>query len=266
MNEQYSYTIEGSGPGLLLAHGAGGGVEANFGPLMADLRGTHTVVGPDLPGAGATPRSASPLDLDTVADTLVATAVGAGVERFTVLGYSLGTAVAVRAATRHPDRVEGLVLTAGFVRPDHRTRLTLGLWRELLDGDRALLARFATLVAVGAPALEALSDEELAARLSAAEGFVPEGSPEQVDLAASVDTREDLPRIAVPTLVVATALDRLVPPEASRELAEGIPGAEYAEVESGHLIADEAPDAWLSLVRDFLDRHGRARVSEGGNG
>ncbi|AFR09372.1 alpha/beta fold hydrolase [Nocardiopsis alba] len=246
MNEQYSYTIEGSGPGLLLAHGAGGGIEANFGPLMADLRGTHTVVGPDLPGAGATPRSASPLDLDTVADTLVATAVGAGVERFTVLGYSLGTAVAVRAATRHPDRVEGLGLTAGV--------------GELLDGDRALLARFATLVAVGAPTLEALSAEELTARLRAAEGFVPEGSPEQVDLAASVDTRDDLPRITVPTLVVATTLDRLVPPEASRELAEGIPGAEYAEVGSGHLIADEAPDAWLSLVRDFLDRHDRARV------
>lgn len=255
MVEHFTSTVKGSGPGLLLAHGSGGGAEANFGPLMDDLAATHTVVAPDLPGSGATPRSTVPLGLDTVADTLVATAVGAGVERFTVLGYSLGTAIAVRAATRHPERVTGLVLTSGFARLDNRMRLAVQVWRELLEGDRELLARFLTLMATGAPALEALSPDELEKAVAELAVSVPAGTPEQVDLVAGVDNRADLARITVPTLVVATTLDPLVSPALSRELAAGIPGAELVEVEAGHLVAAEAPQRWLDLVRAFLDRH-----------
>ncbi|MFD6951492.1 alpha/beta hydrolase [Nocardiopsis sp. TSRI0078] len=255
MVEHFSHTVKGSGPGILLAHGGGGGAEANFGPLMEDLASTHTVVAPDLPGSGATPRSTVALDLDTVADTLVATAVGAGVERFTVLGYSLGTAVAVRAASRHPDRVTGLVLTAGFARPDNRIRLAVRVWRELLEGDRELLARFLLLVAQGTPSLESMEVAELERAVADLAAFVPEGSPEQVDLVAAVDTRAELSGITVPALVVAATLDRLASPELSRELAAGIPGAELVEVESGHLIAAEAPEQWRATVRDFLDRH-----------
>jgi pimeloyl-ACP methyl ester carboxylesterase len=255
MVEHFTHTVKGSGPGLLLAHGGGGGAEPNFGPLMADLTRTHTVVAPDLPGSGATPRSTVPLDLDTTADTLVATAVGAGVERFTILGYSLGTGIAVRAATRHPERVTGLVLTAGFARMDNRMRLAVRVWRDLLDGDRELLAHFLTLMATGDPALERLSPEELTASLAALAEFVPEGTPEQVRLVEQVDTTAELAGIRVPTLVVAATLDRLASPVLSRELAAGIPGAELVEVESGHLIAAEAPEQWGAAVRDFLDRH-----------
>jgi pimeloyl-ACP methyl ester carboxylesterase len=123
MAEHFAHVVMGSGPGILLAHGGGGSIAGNYGPILDDLATTHTVVGPDYPGSGDTPRSPEPLALDDVADTLVRTAVDAGVDRFTVLGYSLGTAVAVRIAVRHPERVTGLVLTAGFTYPDNRMRL-----------------------------------------------------------------------------------------------------------------------------------------------
>lgn len=61
-----------------------------------------------------TPRARDPLTLYGLADALVRAGVDAGVSRFNILGYSLGTAVAVRAASRHPQRVTGLALTAGF--------------------------------------------------------------------------------------------------------------------------------------------------------
>jgi pimeloyl-ACP methyl ester carboxylesterase len=151
--------------------------------------------------------------------------------------------------------VTGLVLTAGFARIDNRTRLNVDVWRALLEGDRDTLARFTVSAAFGAPALEALSADELEEAVRAASGSVPAGTPEQVDLVARVDTRADLPGIAVPTLVVTTALDRLASPELSRALAAGIPGAESVEIASGHLIAAEAPREWGEAVRQFLDRH-----------
>ncbi|NIH85094.1 alpha/beta fold hydrolase [Amycolatopsis granulosa] len=253
MTERFSHLVRGSGPGLLLAHGAGGSVEANFGPILDDLARIRTVVGPDYPGTGATPRSRRPLDLDEMADSLVATAVDAGVDRFTLLGYSLGTAVAVRAATRHPDRVTGLVLTAGFARLSNQMRLAVGVWRELLDaGNPGLLAQYMTFVATGRDFLNALSGPELDAALSGL--VVPPGTPDQVDLVAAVDTRPDLPRIAVPTLVIGTRQDLLAPLDLQRELAAGIPGAEYVEIESGHLMQIEARDDWLAHIRKFLER------------
>jgi pimeloyl-ACP methyl ester carboxylesterase len=257
MAEHFAHIVRGSGPGLLLAHGGGGGIEANFGPILDDLATTHTVVGPDYPGSGATPRSSEPLRLDDLADALVRAAVDAGVERFTVLGYSLGTAVAVRIATRHPERVTGLVLTAGFAHPDNRLRLAAQVWRALLDtGDRELTARFLTLVATGGPTLAALDPAALDAAVAGLADFLPPGSPEQVELVASVDTRAELGRIAVPTLVVATTDDGLTGVGLSGVLAAGIPGAELVEVAAGHGIGVEARDEWLAAIRSLLARVG----------
>lgn len=167
MTEHFAPLALGQGPGLLLAHGAGGGVTANFGPLLDDLSRTHTVVGADYPAAGGT--------LDELADGLVATALDAGVEKFTVLGYSLGTAVAVRVATRHPDRVTGLILTAGLARPDARTELALDVWAHLLEGDRTLLAKYLMLVAASEPFVAALTRDQLAAAVSGLAGIGARG-------------------------------------------------------------------------------------------
>ncbi|MGW7554590.1 alpha/beta fold hydrolase, partial [Streptomyces rimosus] len=42
--------VKGHGPALLLAHGAGGGIEGNFGLVLDDLARDHTLVGPHYPG------------------------------------------------------------------------------------------------------------------------------------------------------------------------------------------------------------------------
>lgn len=252
MTKHFAHVVRGSGPGLLLAHGGGGSIEGNFGTILDDLARTHTVVGPDYPGAGDTPRSTEPLELDDVADELVSIAVDAGLERFTILGYSVGTGVAVRAASRHPERVDGLILTAGFTRPDNRLLLAADIWRGLLDGDRKLLAKFLTFAATGEKHLNALSPAELEAAIDGLAGFIPEGSPEHVGLVANVDTRAELAGISVPTLVIATTLDGLAPPAHSRELAAGIPGADLVEIEAGHGIGVEARDEWLSAIQKFL--------------
>ncbi|SOD59215.1 Pimeloyl-ACP methyl ester carboxylesterase [Streptomyces zhaozhouensis] len=205
-------TVAGTGPGLLLAHGATGSVEDNFAPVLAALAAEHTVVAPDYPGSGGTPVAAAPLDLDELTDAVVDSAVRSGVDRFAVLGFSLGTLVAVRAAVRHPERVTALVLTAGFARPDDHV---LGL----LPGWRA---------------------------------EVPPALHPHIDLIPSLDTTGDLTGVAVPTLVVATTADSVVPPAGSRALAAGIRDARYTEIASDHVVMVERPEEWLRPVLGFL--------------
>ncbi len=249
--------VTGSGPGVLLAHGAGGSIEGNYVPILPALAAGHTVVAPDYPGSGDTPRAGAPLTLDGLADALVAEAVGAGVETFTLVGYSLGTAVAVRAATRHPERVRGLVLTAGLTRADNRLRTTLALWRRLLAlSDQRAFAELVALTAFAPATYEGLAADQLDPLLDDIAASVPPGTPDQAALVLDVDTTADLPRITVPTLVIATTADLLVSPDHSRPLAENIAGAEYAELATGHLPMVEAPAEWAELITDFLTRYG----------
>jgi pimeloyl-ACP methyl ester carboxylesterase len=248
---ELSHIVRGSGPGLLLAHGGTGSIEGNFGPLIDPLAERYTVVGPDYPGSGTTPRSATALTLDGLADRLVDTAVRAGVESFAILGYSMGTTIAIRAATRHPDRVTGLVLTAGFAYPNARMRLAVDTWRRLIEsGDRRNFAGFMSLTGAGARWLDEQTQREVD---DIVDGMAPgDGDLDQLDLIQRIDVRADLPAIRVPTLVIATTGDHLATPWHSRELAEGIPGARSAELDSGHLVWVENGAEWLTLITDFL--------------
>ncbi|MGI5329361.1 alpha/beta fold hydrolase [Actinomadura nitritigenes] len=249
-----SRVVRGSGPGLLLAHGGGGGIEPNFGPIIDGLAEGRTVVGPDFPGSGDTPRATAPLTLDGLADQLVLTAVEEGVERFAILGYSMGGPVAIRAAIRHPHRVTALVLTASFAAPNPRIRLATSLWRGLIDsGDDQRIAAFLALIGLGAPFLDGFTEDRLQATLETIAARLRPGTRDHLDLVDGIDVRGDLPRIAVPTLVISTTADALATPHHHRRLADAIPDAAFAELPSGHLPAVERPAEWLALIRDFLD-------------
>ncbi len=68
-----------------------------------------------------------------------------------------------------------------------------------------------------------------------------------------VDSRRDLPRIAVPALVAVGALDTLTPPHLAEEMAGLIPGARLAAIPgAGHLPSMEAPEAVTALLREWL--------------
>ncbi|MEU8837428.1 alpha/beta fold hydrolase, partial [Streptomyces sp900116325] len=167
-------TSRGSGPGLALAHGAGGSVEGNYGPILDHLAARHTVVGVDYPGTGNTPRSDTPLTADELADQLVAGAVAEGLDTFAIAGFSLGGPIAIRAATRHPERVTALVLTATFAHANARLRLAASIWGEVHEsGDRLLLAKYLTLVAFSTPFLDAFPPDQLDVALQALAETIP---------------------------------------------------------------------------------------------
>lgn len=235
-------------PTLLLAHGVGSTIEDSFGPILPQLRRRHEVIATDYPGSATTPPE--PLTLDRLADRLAAQTEG----RFAVLGFSTGSAVAVRIAARHPDRVTALVLTAGFARPQPSLQLALTLWQRLVRaGDTQALAEYLTLLCHSAEHLAAI---DLPAAVTGLRKWLDDdptpGVLHQLDLALSADVRPDLPGIRVPTLVIPARGDLLATPAHSHELATGIPGARSRALDCGHAVAVEAPEEWARLVLEFL--------------
>ncbi|MFD7506723.1 alpha/beta fold hydrolase [Streptomyces sp. NPDC059850] len=246
--------VRGRGPALLLAHGAGGSIEGNFGLVLDDLARDYTLVGPHYPGAGGSAVAVEPLELDDLADLLVAAAVAAGQDSFAVLGESLGSAVAVRIATRHPDRVRALVLTAGFPTTDPVLALAAQLIKSLAAaGQWDDIARLALLSCMSPADLADLEPADLDAPVAQTLSTMPQGMLDHFDLVSRVDVRADLGKVSVPTLVVVPTGDRLVLPESSYRLAAGIPGAQLIELPGAAHILNEADRAtWLQHVRAFL--------------
>lgn len=248
--------VTGSGAPLVLAHGAGGSVAANFGQVIEALSPTRTLVGLNYPGSGATPEDPGALQLSILADSLVRAAVDAGFEQFPILGLSLGTAVAVTAAARHPDLVTGLLLTVGFAQPDQQLRLVVDTWTALAgSADHAALAGY--LVSLSAPGvLGELDREATEAAVAATLENYPAGGADQARLAASVDTVAACRQIGVPTVVFVGCQDRIVLPQTTRRLAAAIPGAkpiEYAE--AGHIFTPAEATTWIDDIGEFLRDH-----------
>lgn len=246
-------TRVGSGPALLLAHGAGGGVALNFGQLMDEMAGERTLIGVDYPGSGASPLTASSCRVDDLADAIVDAGRAAGFERFPIVGLSLGSAVAITAALRHPEAVSALVLTVGFAHADPQLRLVVDVWRYLAAHDRDILARFLTAVSSSSAFDEAGNLDEIVADVRAS---IPAGSPQQAALAAEIDLRDRLAEVAIPTLVVAAGGDRIVQPSSTHALAAGIPGSVLVEYpDAGHIFTPDEGRIWISDIRKFLLAH-----------
>ncbi|MEU3712879.1 alpha/beta fold hydrolase [Streptomyces catenulae] len=244
----------GKGPGLLLAHGAGSDIQDSYGPVIDRIAESNTVIGPDYPGSGNTRLPEEALTLDGLADYLVASAVRAGVDSFALSGFSMGTAIAVRAATRHPERVTALILSSGFAFPNPRLRLVIETWRSLgkRPEEARILAAYLSLVVGGAEWLDGRSPDEVEEQLALFAAGMPPGTDEQLAVFDHIDVREDLGRIAVPTLVISPTGDLITTPAHSRQLVDGIPGAELLTLDCGHAIATERPDEWAAAITEFL--------------
>jgi pimeloyl-ACP methyl ester carboxylesterase len=110
------YSVHGAGKPLILLHG---GVDPDsFGRNLAELAKRRQVIAPHLQGHGRTPDTDRPLRSETLGDDVAALIGHLNLGKADVMGYSLGSSVALQTAIRHPDVVDRLVLVAASMRQD----------------------------------------------------------------------------------------------------------------------------------------------------
>jgi pimeloyl-ACP methyl ester carboxylesterase len=99
----------GTGQPLVLVHGYLGG-SAQWQDQLDVLAPTHDVIAPDLPGFGAAAALPGPAAIAEFAAAVMGCLDRLGIERFALLGHSMGGMIVQEIAARHGDRVERLVL------------------------------------------------------------------------------------------------------------------------------------------------------------
>ncbi|HEU0074579.1 MAG TPA: alpha/beta hydrolase [Dehalococcoidia bacterium] len=232
------YLEAGEGEPLVVLHGGGGLRHYTSHDMLAE---TRRVILLEAPGFGASPaneRSETPADL---ANALAAAVKNLGIETYDLWGTSFGGKIALWLAVQHPDAVRALVLVGpAAIRLDQAPPNPFVLYAhperqaeqpppppEVVEKQRALTRRL----------LGPLRDEDLEARMA---------------------------ELSTPVLVVFGTLDTVMPPELGRHYKELLPNCNLVFLyDAAHEADADRPEAFVSLVNDFLGRHEVFVIKEG---
>jgi 3-oxoadipate enol-lactonase len=224
----------------------------------------YRVVRPDLRGFGDSPLPGGPFshveDVRALLDHL-------GLDRVAAIGNSFGGKIALDFALEHPGRVRALVLIAPNLSGDEGSpaldafdeeedalldagkiaeavQLNLRTWLDGYGRDAAPVS------GVLRERVAAMQRQAFVTMVAAYERTPPPGPVSWPEPPAA----SRLDKVAAPTLVVACTHDQPDFRRIAGRVASGIPGAESAELPTGHLPGVERPEALNRLVLDFLAR------------
>ena len=255
--------VAGEGPVLLLLHGTGAATHSwrSLLPLLAER---FTVVAPDLPGHGFTSgRPPGGLSMTAMARAVSELLGALTVTPRLIIGHSAGVAVAVRMT------LDGLATPTGIIGLNSALMPFPGIAARLFQ----TLARM-LFVNPFAPHIFA----GIARQQGEVGGFLKRSTGSRIDadganlyqrlfatpahcagaitMMADWDLdslNRDLPKLAVPLLLVHGESDAMIPPSSARDAAALVPGARVETLAGlGHLAHEEAPEQVAALIERFV--------------
>jgi len=248
--------VRGSGPPVVLLHGQPGSA-SEWEPVSERLAIDFTVIVPDRPGYGRTGGRARGIRANGAAvralldDLHLPSAI--------VVGHSWAGAIAIALAEDSPSRLTGMVLLASVGPGEPLTRFDRMLavppiGTAFMAGSLHVAGRVLSLPPArqlierrngNSHAVTAMVESWRTGRVW--RSFVTEQRSLIDELPGLADR---LATIHTPTVVMVGNLDRIVPPETGRRLAEAIPGARLRRLPgAGHLLAHQRPDAIVAEIR-----------------
>jgi 3-oxoadipate enol-lactonase len=237
---------------LVLIHGVTFTAKLNWGKVLARLARHFHIIAADLRGHGDGIHLSSRFRLEDCAHDVAALADVLDIRRFVAVGYSMGGMVAQLLYRRHASLLSGLVLcsTAPNVRGSPAEQLaslamppvaTALRWNPIMYMVGA--EAFGTMLigriedpATGRWARAQLSRTTLATAVSAMHAVCEFTSDSWIS------------QIDVPTAVIVTARDRIVPRDRQLKLARAVPGASVHEVDADHAACINAPQLFARAL------------------
>ncbi len=263
------YRDEGEGPIVILLH-------ANYSslfmwePWVAALRHRYRVIRLDLPAHGLTgPEPSGNYTLERIQQLFEKFVDEKGLERFTVVGTSIGGTVAMRYTADHPDRIERLVLISpGSLEPRVRGRTTPANVPKAADLLAYILpksfTRFMLTNDYGDPerVSDAVVDEWY-------EMWMREGNRlAMLNLLrqyVSGGVEDKIRAVSVPVLLIWGEKNKRVPLALAYETKNLLVNSPEVRLEVlpgiGHMLVQEAPEASSQLIRRYLDDASRPVVT-----
>ncbi len=251
---------QGTGAPLVLLHGTSASLHTWDG-WVAELSTERRVLRLDLPGFGLTgPPPDGDYRMSAYVRRVIAVLDALEVERFALAGNSFGGAISIAVAHAHPGRVERLVLVDSAAYAVESVSVPIGF-------------RIARTPVIGLLAEVTLPRSVIESSLRNVYGDPSKVTPELVDRYFELTLRAGnrkavverfrqvppgevaalVPELALPTLILWGAQDRLIPLAYGQRLATELPGSKLVVFEQlGHVPQEEDPAATAGAARRFL--------------
>jgi pimeloyl-ACP methyl ester carboxylesterase len=254
-----NYEVQGEGEPLLLIPYTSAD-HACYAFQLPSYTEHFNCIAVDLPGSGESAFPAGPCSTEGYADQVAAFLGAIGVERAHVAGMSLGAAVGVHLAARHPARVRSLSLHSGWHASDDYLNIVVEQWRTLAS----TLPTVADVVIQGifpwcfTPEMyverpefvDTLVDFVRGRPVQPVDAFLA-----QTDAVLAHDASAVLGEIAVPTLITFGARDLVCSTRFAQPLKNGIAGSELVVFDHlSHAGLHEDPETFNRTTLDFLLR------------
>lgn len=247
-----AYERTGDGPALVLLHGFTHDSRV-WRPQLESLSDQFTVIAWDAPGAGQSPDPPETFEIGDWADCLAGLLDAARVQVAHVLGLSWGGLLAQEFYRGHTARVRSLILADTYAgwkgslpEPMPQERLAACM-RDASLAPSEFVPRYLPGMFGESPRQEVR--DSLGRIMS---DFHPVGFRLMATALAHADTRELLPNIRVPTLLVWGDADARSPMTVAHQMRDAIPGARLAVISgAGHISNLEDPARFDTEVRDF---------------
>jgi 3-oxoadipate enol-lactonase len=175
-------------------------------------------------------------------------------DRFHLLGVSMGGMIAQEYAIAHSDRLRSASFCCTYSHPGPFCLRMFACWRDLVPHlgvgftQREVILWCFTTDFFEQREGELVEIEEL----MAANPQPPEGYLAQLHSIETHDTRGRLGSVTCPSMVLAGREDILIYPKLSRRLHDELPASAWVEVPGGHACLWEFPDDFNRAVLDFL--------------
>lgn len=235
-------------PALVFLH-YWGGSSRSWRHVVDRLAPDFRTIAMDQRGWGQSDAPPNGYALADLADDAQAVIKALDLERYILIGHSMGGKVSQLIASRRPDGLMGLVLVAPS--PPSPLNLPLDVRRGMVHAYDSRESIIATLESVLAP--NGLDPDDLEAVIADSLIGAPAAKQAWPLSASQEDIRASMADIEVPAIVISGACDRVDPPEVlRRELLPHLLQAELHLLPNvGHLLPIEAPDDVADLIRTF---------------
>ncbi len=262
---QIAYATVGTGPPLVKAPNWMNHLEYDWQSsvwrhLLRDLAAKHTLVRFDQRCDGLSDWDVPDISFESFVGDLETAVDAVGLECFPLIGISQGCAISIAYAARHPERVSRLVLYGGFAqgrlrRGSEADKQASEFMRQMMStgwgqDNPAFRQFFTSLFMPGATKEQMDWFNELQRNT-----ISPENAVSVREALDNVDVSDLLSQVSAPTLMLHCRGDGIVPFEAGRRMAAGIPGSRFVPLEGQNHLILETDAAWprfMAEVKRFL--------------
>lgn len=233
-----------SRPPVILLHGAGG-IHLSWPPQIRRLAGER-IYAPDLPGHGKSEGSGRQ-SIDEYAGDVLAFMKDLNIPAAVLVGHSMGSAVALTLALKHPKQVLGL----GLIGAGTKLRVDPALLEmtgnsgmfesavDMVNGNCFSSETPQSLIELSKRAMLEIRPPVFAGDFLACNEF---------------DVTGQLDGIKTPTLIICGAEDKMMPVKFSESLRDDIDGARLHVLDhAGHMVMLEQPNKVADLLKQFID-------------